>query len=408
MVKFSTLRHALVCLALTASLSASMELHATAMSESVYRALEGIRDQVSQTHYQEAHTELKKLLKDNSRLSSYERAQIWNLTGYTFYLQDNYPQAVTAYKEVLKQEDLPEALRLSTGRTLAQLWFSTGKYKEALEQAKAITANQKTQDTSLNVLMAHCLYQLKDYKESAKVIQLTIKASDKPKEGWYQLLRANYQTLEDFPAVEKVLEEMVTHFPKKEYLLALSAIYSQLEKPKKQLVLLEGVFESGQLDSEPHLKALGTLLLQQNLPIKSAQVLSQSLKAGYMEPSLDNLRLLAQAWLQAREDEKALDTLDKAAALDSSGKSSLLIAQLHLRSQQWTQAERALKTALSKELNDQPTAQLMLGMAQYNQKKYQDALISLKAASNHKKTRTSAQQWLDYTKMEIERNMEKL
>ncbi|KEQ18225.1 tetratricopeptide repeat protein [Endozoicomonas numazuensis] len=400
MVKFSTLRNTLACLAL----AASMELHATAMSESVYRALESIRDQVNQTQYQEAQTELQLLLKDNSRLSSYEKAQIWNLTGYTFYLQDNYPKAVNAYKEVLKQEDLPDALKLSTGRTLAQLWFSTGKYQEALQQAIAVTANQKTQDTGLNVLMAHCLYQLKDYQESAKMIQSTISASDKPEEGWYQLLRANYQTLEDYPAVEKVLEEMVARYPKKEYLLALSAIYSQLEKPKKQLVLLEGVFESGQLDSAPHLKALGTLLLQQNLPIKSAQVLSRGLKAGYMESSLDNLKLLAQAWLQAREDEKALQTLKKAVILDNSGKSSLLIAQLHLRSQQWPQAEQALKTALSKELDDKASAQLMLGMTLFNQKKYQDAVASLEAASNHKKTRTSALQWLDYTRAEIERS----
>ena len=68
---------------------------------------ESIRDQVNETRYQAAHTELKKLLDKNSRLSSYERAQIWNLTGYTFYLEDNYPKAVDAYQQVLKQGGPP-------------------------------------------------------------------------------------------------------------------------------------------------------------------------------------------------------------------------------------------------------------------------------------------------------------
>ena len=283
-----------------------------------------------------------------------------------------------------------------------------GKYEDALKQARSVTANQKTQDTGLGILMAHCLYQLKQHKESANVIQQTIQTSQKPEESWYQLLRANYQILEDFPAVAKVLEDMVTLFPKKDYMLALSAIYSQMEKPEKQLVLLEGLFETGQLDSEPHLKALATILLQQELPIKSAKVLSQGLNAGFIEPSLDNLRLLAQAWLQAREDNKALETLKKAVTLDNTGQSSLLIAQLHLRSQKWSEAEAALKSALTKNLKDQPTAQLMLGMAQFNQKKYQDALTALEAAARHKKTQTSAQQWLDYTRMEIDRSTERL
>ena len=404
MGKLSTLRNALLCF----TLAASMELQATAMSESVYRALESIRDQVNETQYQTAHTELTKLLNNNSRLSPYEKAQAWNLTGYTFYLEDNYPKAVDAYQQVLKQEDLPDALKLSTRRTLAQLWFSMGKYEDALKQARSVTADQKTQDTGLSILMAHCLYQLKQHKESANIIQQTIQTSQKPEESWYQLLRANYQILEDFPAVAKVLEDMVTFFPKKDSMLALSAIYSQMEKPEKQLVLLEGLFETGQLDSEPHLKALATILLQQDLPIKSAKVLSQGLNAGFMEPSLDNLRLLAQAWLQAREDNKALETLKKAVALDNTGQSSLLIAQLHLRSQKWSEAETALKSALTKNLKDQPTAQLMLGMAQFNQKKYQDALVTLEAASKHKKTRTSAQLWLSYTEAEIERNKAEL
>ncbi len=65
-------------------------------------------------------------------LTPYELAQIWNITAYSYYLQERYQDAINAYDKVMAQPELPEALMLSTLKTKAQLQFTLEDYEGAL------------------------------------------------------------------------------------------------------------------------------------------------------------------------------------------------------------------------------------------------------------------------------------
>ena len=47
-------------------------------------------------------------LRGKKGLSDYERAQVWNITAYSYYLQENFPEAIRAYDTLLQIPDLPE------------------------------------------------------------------------------------------------------------------------------------------------------------------------------------------------------------------------------------------------------------------------------------------------------------
>ena len=72
------------------------------------------------------------MLARGDKLSPYETAQIWNLTAYSYYLQERYGDAINAYERVMQQPELPEALMLSTLKTKAQLQFTIEDYQGAL------------------------------------------------------------------------------------------------------------------------------------------------------------------------------------------------------------------------------------------------------------------------------------
>jgi hypothetical protein len=101
-----------------------------AMSQGVYEDLTEIQEFVEVEDYASADSLMNKM-HQNEKLTPYEKAQVWNLTGYSAYLQENYAAAIRAYEMVMQQPELPEALVLSTLKTMAQLQFTIEEYEEA-------------------------------------------------------------------------------------------------------------------------------------------------------------------------------------------------------------------------------------------------------------------------------------
>ena len=106
-----------------------------AMSQKVYEKLIEIQELVEAKNYANAQRlidDVSRVTGKKSKLSDYERAQIYNLEGYSYYLQERYADAIRSYEKVLAQPELPEALVLSTLKTMAQLQFTLEDYKGAL------------------------------------------------------------------------------------------------------------------------------------------------------------------------------------------------------------------------------------------------------------------------------------
>ena len=90
-----------------------------AMSQPVYEALMEIQELVEAEDFVTAQEKIREL-QGKKKLSTYESAQIWNLSGYSYDLQENYDAAISSYENVLRQPELPVALQQSTLKTLAQ------------------------------------------------------------------------------------------------------------------------------------------------------------------------------------------------------------------------------------------------------------------------------------------------
>ncbi|MBT8055446.1 MAG: hypothetical protein KJO72_00785, partial [Gammaproteobacteria bacterium] len=94
-----------------------------AMSQQVYEQLTELQELIEAQDYAQAEVKVRDL-RNKKGLSDYERAQIWNITAYSYYLQERYSDAIDAYDQVLAQPDLPAALQQSTLKTKSQLMFT--------------------------------------------------------------------------------------------------------------------------------------------------------------------------------------------------------------------------------------------------------------------------------------------
>jgi tetratricopeptide (TPR) repeat protein len=378
-----------------------------AMSQQVYEKLAEIQELVEGKDYASAQR-LTDVLRVKKGLTPYELAQIWNISGYSYYLQERYTDAIRAYDQVIAQPDLPEALMLSTLKTKAQLQFTQEDYEGALKTVRMLMASIAEPSADVMMLEGQALFQLGRYDDALKPIKTAIdmyrNQGQTPKENWLLLLRVIYFEQKNYEAMIEVVKELIVYYPKDTYILTLAGIYSELGDTMKQLVLTEVLYEKGFLNSASHITNLANLYLLHGLPYKAASVLELEMNENIVEANERNLRLLSQAWYQAREDEKAIPPLERAAVMSDDGELYVRLAQANLNLENWSEAAAACKKGIQLGgLKRNDTANIMLGMALFNQKLLEQARRAFQTAATDKRSSRTATQWIAYVDSEIRR-----
>jgi len=380
---------------------------AVAMSQPIYESLQQAQELIEAKQYGDSLARLKKL-RETSDLSVYETAQIWNLSGYAYYLQENYPRAVKSYENVIAQGDLPEAMIQSTLKTLSQLYFTIENYAKALATVDRLIAAVSAPSPDVYMLKGQAHFQLQQYRRALQPIKTAIdKYRDqgrKPRENWLLLLRVCYYELSDFKNMIAILKQVITSYPKRTYVLTLAGVYSELGDTKKQLALTEALYDFGMMKGTHQLVNLANLYLLHNVPYKAAKILQREVDGGRVESTERNLRLLSHAWYQAREDEKAVPPLARAAGMSDTGELFVRLAQSYINLDRWAEAVDAVRKGLTKgSVKRSDTANIMLGMALFNQQRLALARDAFKLASTDKRSAKAARQWIAYVDSELDR-----
>ena len=187
-----------------------------AMSQPVYEALTEIQELVESDQFAEAQKKITGLQESRKKLSPYEAAQIWNISGYTYYLQEDYKGAIRSYENVLAQPELPEALQQSTLKTMAQLYFTVEDYPKALTTIERLMAIVPEPAADVYMLVGQAHFQMGNYKKAIEPIITAIdmyrEQGKVPRENWLLLLRVCYWELQDFPNMLIVLKPLPDRF----------------------------------------------------------------------------------------------------------------------------------------------------------------------------------------------------
>ncbi|MGV6850691.1 MAG: tetratricopeptide repeat protein, partial [bacterium] len=301
------------------------------------------------------------------------------------------------------------ALTQSTLKTISQLYFTTEEYGKALKTVKRLIASLDEPAADVYMLMGQAYFQMEDYKSALKPIKKAVdmyrKQGNKPKENWLLLLRVIYHKMEDFPKMLKVLNELVALYPKDQYLKTMAGVYSELGDTEKQLTIMEALYEKGLISSGPQLVNIANLYMMHGVPIKAAELLDKEInQTKRIKAEAKNYRLLSQAWYMSREDEKSIPPMAKAAEMAQKGELYLRLAQSHLNLDHYAQASKAIYTALKLGgLKRNDTANIMLGMALFNQNRLKEARKAFVNAGKDKRSRKVANQWVKYVDSELER-----
>ncbi len=381
-----------------------------ALRNKVYEQLSEAQAAAEAQDYNQAASILDKMLagRRDNELNSYELANVYNLYAFVHYSRENYGKALQAYENVIKQPDIPVAMEVSTRYTIAQLYFVQERWKDGVNALNEwFKMTDKPSPAAYN-LLAQGYYQMKDYDKSLvnirKAINMYREEGKVPKEQWLNLARYLYFEKGDVKNAVATLEELLVHYPKKDYWVQLSHMYGEQKKEGDQLAALETAYVQGMLEKGPEQVTMASLYLNASVPYKAAKVMNKGLEGKSVQSTSKNWELLGIAYSQAQETKEAIPALEKAASMSDSGELYSRLGSVYLDGEQYDKAISSLNKGLQRGGVKRPDlARLMLGMAYFNEKKYAKAREAFVAAGKDKRSEQTASQWIKYMDSELER-----
>jgi tetratricopeptide (TPR) repeat protein len=346
--------------------------------------------------------------REGKALNSYELANVYNLYAFIHYSREDYAKALRAYEQVIAQPDIPLAMEINTRFTVAQLYFVQEQWQKGIDALLLWFNMTDTPNANAYVLLSQGYYQVKDYDKALanveKAISMYKEKGNVPKEQWYNLARFLYFEKGNTNKTVEVLEELLTHYPKKQYWVQISHMYGEQKKDWQQLSAMETAYVQDMLDKGTELTTMAYLYLNAEVPYKAAKVMDEGLKAKAIEGKSKDWELAGNSWRQAQEIDKAIPAMENAAAKSDKGELYARLGNIYLDGDEYEKAISALKKGLKRGgVNRPDTAQLVMGMAYFNLKQYDNARAAFEKAGKDERSAEYAKQWINYMDSELAR-----
>ena len=247
------------------------------------------------------------------------------------------------------------------------------------------------------MFMANIYAQTKRFRDAIPYAEKAIEASEQPSESWYQLITSANFEIEDFPQAGKWLRKLVERWPEKgSYWEQLASIYVMMEDEAMALSTLRLAWSEGVLDREASIKSMVQLAAARGIPDHAARMIESGFEQGLLPRDETFVRLLANAWVSAKENKLAIGAFRRLAEIAKNGEPLVRVANLYLEMGQWQQAEQALEKAIDLGLDDAGCAYLLLGIVLAEQDNYKESFVALRRARSFEKTQRQAAKWLSY------------
>ncbi len=370
------------------------------VSEGTGRRLTQLQELMTEEKYDEAIAGFNAMLVKAAG-DDYEQAVILqNLAGA--YLSkgkpEDYRTALPLYEKVLALKALPIGTENQIVYNLAQLYAQIENYAKTTALLDAWFKVTQNPPASAMLLMANAYAAQSKWREALPWVEKAIAKNEKPQESWYKLQLAIQYELKDYKACAATLETMINLWPgNKKYWEQIVGMYMELNLDSKALAAMTVSHQRGFLTEEKPILNLARMYLLNDAPFEAGRLLDASLAAKQVAPSEKTYSLLSQAWIDAREWQKATSALGKGGEMATDGELFVRKAQIHVDQLEYTEAIKAVERAFQKGNLKRPGyAYMIQGRAAAETKNFKVAEEAFRKARGFEDTRKSAESWLQY------------
>ena len=373
---------------------------AGSISEGAYRRLERVVDMLAKGQNAEAEPKLIEMAQSNG--TGYEKALVLQTLGFLYASTKREMQAIKTFEQALATNALPQQVHEGMMFNIAQLYVAEDKFDQGMQALNAYLKETCNPQAEAHVLLASVHTEKKQWREALKQIDLALVKSKSPKEPWMQLKLALHYELKEYPRCAEVLVHLIGMSPmKQEYWKQLSSMLFEIKKDPEALATLALADRRGFVDEDHEYRNLANMYMYLQIPLKAAHVLERGFAAKALEANEKNLESLANAWLVAREYDKAEAAMTKAAAASNKGELYKRLGQIQMENENWKGGLESLQKAQQKGgLKEPGEAAFLAGVCAIQLKQWKTAEASLRSAMQHEKTAKMAAEWLNHLQEE--------
>jgi len=374
------------------------------ISPRTYNVLTEIQEQISQQPDSETVIELNEELNElasDLKGNSLAMALIYQTHAQLKSYENNESESQAYLLKALKLENLKSDTAIQIRSMLAYSYFNMGNYKDSIKQLNIVIENAEKPSANIYALLAASFYSTEDYESGLPHIEKAIELSDNPKEGWLQMaFSGNYQAKEFTKAVYYV-NQLVFNYPdKKDYWQQKAGIHQIQEQYQQASATKELFYKKGFIDKESDYINLGQLLASQGNAYKVGLALEKALDTKVLEPSEKILNLLYQSWLQAKENSKARIALVALFNQYKKVDDGYQLLQYLIDAELWGDADRLANELIDLELTSKQRGKVYLyhGMVKYRLGDARAAIKLLGKSTAFENSSSQAKGWMNYIK----------
>ncbi|MCR6651983.1 MAG: tetratricopeptide repeat protein [Cellvibrionaceae bacterium] len=364
------------------------------LSEDTYATVQSATELLGKEKYTEA---VEKLAKVVDKGTDYEKALVNYNMGLAYSSQEDYKNATAAFAKALTKDVLPRANREQLRYNLGQLYIVNGQFEEGIKTLNTyIETSCAPVPAEAHIFLANALSESKRYQDALPQIDLAISKAKEVKEQWLQMKLAIAYELKDYKGCADALVQLIAKVPgKAEYWRQLSSVLYEMKSETESLAVLALAEAQGFLQKPAEIKNLYSVYMMLESPYKAGSLLEEAMKNNTIPMDESNLSSLSDAWINAREINKAEATLKQLASMSEKGDYYYKLGAMYGDNERWQESRDMLTKALDKGgLNKPGEVWMRLAVANYGLKDNQAAIAALKKAITFDESRKQADDWL--------------
>lgn len=331
----------------------------------------------------------------NSMTDAYGKSSTSRYLAHQYVNQKDYAKAIAFYNTALEAEGLSSVANQELLKELASVYVLEKQYEQAIT-----TLNQlQTLDLESQLLLAQSYVGVQDYLSTVETLDKISPTQSPLTEPQLNQMLALYYKAGSYPQSENILQRLIHLYPQTfKYWRQLTSILLAQNKHKPALDQLALARQKKLPFESQDILLLADLYVANQAAEKGARTLEQAIAQGEIEDNEQHRKRIFEYWLQAREKEKATDSLKQSIHLIKDTDLLIKLAQLQREQSHWKDMNSTMLAACRNVLADKYVSQanLLLGVSQLKMGDSATARRSFINATLLGGKGEKARQWLDF------------
>jgi tetratricopeptide (TPR) repeat protein len=366
------------------------------ISPDVYANIDKATKALGEKKYGEA---IGKLNDVADKGGDYDKAVVQYNLGVAYSEKGDYGSGARAFAKALSYNALPPKQAEQLKYNLGQLYVAASEFEEGIKVLRDYIATACGPVTpEAHMFLANALGERKEYADALKEIDVAMAQAKAPKESWLQFRLGIAYEVKEYKECADTLMKLIAMSPQKdEYWKQLSGVVYQMNDPTQAAAVLALAEREGLLEKSGDVMNLYNIYMAGNEPYKAGVLVQKAMDQGQLPKNEDSLNAVANAWINARESDKAETTLKTLASMSDKGEYYYRLGGMYGDGERWKESREMLEKALDKGGLKRPgDAYFRIAVADYSMNDYKSAIAALRKAAGYAETRKQANEWLHH------------